>query len=166
MARWAALVVLAVSAAFLSTGASAFVPNSPLTQLRDSTRRYVSELDKSSTNESDSLANDVLALGRKIPRTLRTTGRQRWRRFRRGGQTCAGQYIHIYTDTRMFIAQFVCRGWFQVYIIRTHISGICDVETECLLLCVLGCTQEHITIEFPSTLTSQIKIFIVEYYIP
>jgi hypothetical protein len=26
--------------------------------------------------------------------------------------------------------------------------------------------QEHITIEFPSTLTSQIKIFIVEYYIP
>jgi cytochrome P450 len=75
MARWAALVVLAVSAAFLSSGASAFVPNSPLTQLRDSTRRYVSELDKSSTNESDSLANDVLALGRKIPRTLRTTGR-------------------------------------------------------------------------------------------
>jgi hypothetical protein len=52
------------------------------------------------------------------------------RRFTRGGQTCAGQYIHIYTDTRMFIAQFLCRGWFQVYIIRTRISGICDVETE------------------------------------
>jgi hypothetical protein len=26
--------------------------------------------------------------------------------------------------------------------------------------------QEHITREFPSTLTSQIKIYIVEYYIP
>jgi hypothetical protein len=26
--------------------------------------------------------------------------------------------------------------------------------------------QEHITREFPSTLTSQIKIFIVEYYMP
>jgi hypothetical protein len=29
-----------------------------------------------------------------------------------------------------------------------------------------GFVQEHITREFPSTLTSQIKIFIVVYYIP
>ena len=76
MARWAPLiVVLAVSAASLSSGASAFVPNYPVTHPRDSAQRFVSELEKSSTNESDSLANDVLALGRnKIPRTLRTSG--------------------------------------------------------------------------------------------
>ena len=75
MARWAPLIVVAVSAASLSSGASAFVPNYPVTHPRDSTQRFVSELEKSSTNESDSLANDVLALGRnKIPRTLRTSG--------------------------------------------------------------------------------------------
>jgi hypothetical protein len=53
-----------------------------------------------------------------------------WRRFTRGGQTCATQYIDIYTDTRMLIAHFLCHGWFQVYIIPTHILRICDVETE------------------------------------
>jgi hypothetical protein len=55
---------------------------------------------------------------------------QQWWQFRRGGQMCAGQYIHIYTDMRMFIAQFLCWGWFQVYIIQTRISRICDIETE------------------------------------
>ncbi len=67
---------------------------------------------------------------------------QWWQQFRRGGQTCAGQYIHIYTDTRMFIAQFLCQGWFQVYVIQTCISRICDIETEgnsvvmCSCLCL------------------------------
>jgi hypothetical protein len=54
---------------------------------------------------------------------------------------CAGQYIHVYTDTRMFIAQFLCQGWFQVYITQTCILGICDIETEGNS--VVMCSCEH-----------------------
>jgi hypothetical protein len=65
-----------------------------------------------------------------------------WRQFTRGGQMCAGQYIHIYTDTTMFITQFLCRGWFQVYIIRTRILQICDVETEGNSVVMYSCVND------------------------
>ena len=70
-----ALVVFAVALPVRTS--DAFVPT--LTGGRairngHETRRFVSELEKSSTDEADSLANDVLALRRRIPRNLRTTG--------------------------------------------------------------------------------------------
>jgi len=66
---------LVILAAALPARTSAFVPTLlDGTKVTYPTRRYVSELEKSSTEESDSLASDVLALRRRIPRTLRTTG--------------------------------------------------------------------------------------------
>jgi hypothetical protein len=53
---------------------------------------------------------------------------------------------------------------------NTRFPIFCEVSvlpsSLCHLRSVKGQRQEHITREFPSTLTSQIKIFIVPYYIP
>jgi hypothetical protein len=64
------------------------------------------------------------------PSTMLTSQRSTVATIQERRTDVKGQYIHIYTDTRMFIAQFLCQGWFQVYTIWTHKSGICDIETE------------------------------------
>jgi cytochrome P450 len=66
-----ALVVLLV---VLPSRTTSFVPLRP--SCVSTSRRYVSELQKTSIGEDDSLAGDVLALGKhkKIPKTLRTEG--------------------------------------------------------------------------------------------
>jgi hypothetical protein len=50
----------------------------------------------------------------------------------------AGTHVQIYLLT-------VDHGWFQVYIIQTHILQICDVEKEgnsVVTVCVLAFTQQ------------------------
>ena len=74
-----ATIVLAVSLAFLPSGTTSFVSirtrPSDGSRVVPPSRRYVSELQRTSIDEDDSLAGDILALKRnKIPNTLRTSG--------------------------------------------------------------------------------------------
>lgn len=83
MARFCWTIALIALAATFPAQTNAFVPRLPFDGSSpptvSQTRRHVSELEKttlssSTEDSSDSLANDVLALRRRIPRTLRTTG--------------------------------------------------------------------------------------------